>query len=485
MNEREWSQRLCGSRVAILGLGISNRPLVDVLLGYGASVTVRDKSPKEALGDGVSQWEARGVRFLCGADYLEGLDEDVIFRAPGIRPDLPPIARAVQGGALLTSEMEMFLDLTPATVIGITGSDGKTTTTTLTGKLLECACKERGFGRVYVGGNIGTPLLPLVGEMTAHDFAVVELSSFQLQTLRRSPDRAALTNLSKNHLDWHTGMEEYIQAKTNIYSHPQNQRLITNAENALTREQGQSTASPVTWFSSQKSSPTDFTDLLRQGDHALFVTDGRIAYWDGETEQQLLSVDRILLPGVHNLENYMTAIGLTLPWITPQMADRVASTFRGVPHRLELIDTVAGVKYYNSSIDSSPSRTAAALSALRERPIVICGGYDKHIPFEPLAEALCKRAKGVVLTGATAEKIFAALEAHTEFDPARLPVIMEKDFKAAVLRAHKMAREGDTVLLSPACASFDAFKNFEVRGNTFRDIVNEIVMQARNNEKGE
>ena len=217
----------------------------------------------------------------------------------------------------------------------------------------------------------------------------------------------------------------------------------------------------------------------------MFVTDGRIAYWDGETEQQILSVDRILLPGVHNLENYMTAIGLTLPWITPQMADRVASTFRGVPHRLELIDTVEGVKYYNSSIDSSPSRTAAALSALRERPIVICGGYDKHIPFEPLAEALCKRAKGVVLTGATAEKILAALEAHTEFDPARLPVIMEKDFKAAVLRAHKMAREGDTVLLSPACASFDAFKNFEVRGNTFRDIVNEIAMQARNNEKGE
>jgi UDP-N-acetylmuramoylalanine--D-glutamate ligase len=211
----------------------------------------------------------------------------------------------------------------------------------------------------------------------------------------------------------------------------------------------------------------------------VFVKNGWVTYWDGEQDRPILDVERIVLPGKHNLENYMTAIGLTAPWITPRIADEIASGFCGVPHRLELIRTVDGVKYYNSSIDSSPSRTAAALSALRERPIVICGGYDKHIPFEPLAEALCDRAKGVVLTGATAEKIEEALKKYERFDPVTLPVVMEKDFTQAVLHARKMAREGDTVLLSPACASFDAFKNFEERGNAFRTIVEGFTLEKQ------
>lgn len=482
MNAQEWLMRLQGSRAAILGFGISNRPLAEVLLTYGATVTVRDKTPKEALGEFVPRLEARGVRFLCGADYLEDLDEEILFRAPGIRPDVPQISRAVARGAILTSEMELFLDLTPATVIGITGSDGKTTTTTLAGKMLERACEMRGRGRVYVGGNIGTPLLPLVDQMTADDFAVVELSSFQLQTVRNSPVRAAITNLSKNHLDWHTGMEEYIAAKTNIYRHPQNRVLITNGENNDTRELGMHSQSPVIWFSSSKNAPADFDGLCKVGDQALYLRDGWITHWDGEGEHRILEAERILLPGTHNLENYMTSIGLTLPWITPEIADGIATTFRGVQHRLELVATVSGVKYYNSSIDSSPSRTAAALSALRERPIVICGGYDKHIPFAPLAEALCRRAKCVVLTGATAEKIAEALKDCLLFDPDVLPVIMEKDFQRAVLQASRMAKRGDTVLLSPACASFDAFKNFEERGKVFCAIVEEISRASDHND---
>ena len=464
---------LYGRRVAVVGLGVSNRPLIDFLLKKGARVTGRDKMLRAEFGSLADEWEQQGVRLICGEDYLEALDEEIIFRAPGIRPDIPAFCEAVAGGSVLTSEMELFLELCPATVIGVTGSDGKTTSTTLTGLMLDAECQKRGRGRVYVGGNIGQPLLPLVGEMTADDFAVVELSSFQLMTFTKSPARAAITNVTPNHLDWHRDMAEYIEAKTNIYRHTGNQLLVANAGNEITRNLSGEHTAPVTLFSSRYSCPADFGNLLREGDCAYYLSDGVIMHWDGAREVAVLATSDILLPGLHNVENYMTAIALTEGLVSRESIREVATTFTGVAHRLERVRELDGVIYYNSSIDSSPTRTAAALSALApKKPIVICGGYDKKIPFAPLAEALCAHAKAVVLTGDTAGKIADAIEVLDASE--KPPVYREPDFTRAVHLARKLANEGDIVLLSPACASFDAFKNFAERGEVFRRIVMEF-----------
>ena len=463
--KERFEQKSC----AVVGLGISNLPLIDFLLSHGARVTGRDKKTREQLGDVASALEARGVRLVLGEGYLDGVDEDVIFRTPGLRPDHPALLSAVARGAILTSEMELFLELTPATVLGITGSDGKTTTTTLTGLILEAECRRKGHGRVFVGGNIGTPLLPLVFEMTAEDFAVVELSSFQLQTATRSVHDAVVTNVTPNHLNWHTDMDEYILAKTNVYRHAPCRRLVTNAENEITRSLTKKFGGSVILFSSKKHCREDFS--LPDGGVAVYARDGVIFYDDGQDARPVIRTEDILLPGVHNLENYMTAIALTAPYATGESVDEVARSFGGVPHRLERVRVLDGVTYYNSSIDSTPTRTAAALSALTVRPIVICGGYDKHVPFAPLADALCQKASAVILTGATAKKIREALDACERVQSGDLPVYEEANFIAAVNLSRTIAKQGDAVLLSPACASFDAFKNFEERGETFRQAV--------------
>lgn len=469
MTERQSSliEALCRKRCTVVGLGISNLPLVRFLCGHGASVTARDRKSSEQLGSEIlRELIALGVDLRLGDGYLEDLNEDVIFRSPGIRPDIPDFCEAVRNGAVLTSEMEWFLELTPATVIGITGSDGKTTTTTLTYLFLEEETRRRGGGRVYVGGNIGRPLLPLVEEMTEADFAVVELSSFQLQSATVSPARAAITNLSPNHLNWHTGMEEYIAAKKNIFSHPGNRMLVTNADNPLTVELAAQCRTPVTFFSA--NGKPDGAQRCVYPQKEWILSDS------GISTRGVLKQSKIRLPGRHNLENYLTAIALTDGLVGTDSIEAVAETFTGVPHRLEEIRKVGGVTYYNSSIDSTPTRTAAAISALRERgirPILICGGYDKHIPFDPLAETLLANAKAVVLTGATAEAIREAIRKRKSETGQSIPIYREPDFRRAVETAREIAQPGDTVLLSPACASFDAFRNFEERGQFFRQIV--------------
>ena len=462
--------RLEQGRTDVLGIGISNLPLIRLLCKMGAVVTARDMKTEEQLGDIAAELKGLGVRLVTGEGYLENIEGDIIFRAPGIRPDLPQIKAATDRGALLTSEMEFFLEITPATVLGITGSDGKTTTTTLTSKILARQLEKSGKGKVWVGGNIGTPLLDRADQMTEDDFAVVELSSFQLQTMTRSPYRAIVTNLTPNHLNWHTGMEEYTQAKRNIFRHEPISHVTFNAENEITYSLAKESKIPVTLFSSVCRSYADTVKGI-DGACAVFERDGIIYYSDGVTEEEIIKVSDIKLPGRHNVENYMAAISITRPYVSREAVLEVARTFGGVEHRLEFVRELGGVKYYNSSIDSSPTRTAAALSALAEKPIVICGGYDKNIPFEPLADALIERARAVVLTGATAQKIKDALD-KIDAEKCGLKIAFDPDFKGAVEAARDMARTGDTVLLSPACASFDAFKNFEERGNTFKNIVN-------------
>ena len=488
-----------GGSCTVLGYGVSNRPLVEFLMAHGAgSVTVRDKrsaEDMEACGD-TARIRAAGATLICGEGYLEGLSGDVIFRSPGFRPDLPEIRGAVEDGAVLTSEMELFLALTEATVLGISGSDGKTTTTTLTSLILEAACKRRGQGKVYLGGNIGTPLLPLVEDMTADDFAVVELSSFQLQTMGggAAVTRGAITNISPNHLNWHVDMEEYVAAKAHLLSGGvPPAAAVLNARNGYTRGIGADLACPVVWFTGEQDLPDGYLpDVLNRarGDMAVYEREGTILLVSpregGVSETPILDTARIRLPGRHNTENFMTAIALTCAYAEARDVSEVADSFTGVPHRLELVREIpregGSIRYYNGSIDSSPSRTVAALTAMRETntrlgrrdPMVICGGQDKHVPFDPLATALCHMARKVVLTGEARGQILDALHACPDYDPEKLPVIVIPDYREAMRAACAMAEDGDTVLLSPACTSFDAFKNFEERGEVFRRIVMEL-----------
>lgn len=445
---------------AVVGLGISNLPLIEFLLSHGATVIARDRKSRTELGETADHLEKMGVALRLGEAYLEELTEPVIFRSPGLHPQTPQLCRAAQKGAKITSEMELFFELSPARVIGVTGSDGKTTTTTLTYRFLQAERALHGGGRVFVGGNIGTPLLPMVEEMTEADIAVVELSSFQLSDMQVSPWRSAITNLSPNHLNWHCDMAEYTAAKANIFRQAGNAGLVTNAENGDCLCLAAECGVPVTLFSSEKTEPDAFPLLATD---TVYVRNGVIEY----SGKPMLALSDIRLPGVHNVENYMTAIALTAGLVSQEAIQQVAREFEGVPHRLERIAEKNGVTFINSSIDSSPTRTVAALSALQEPPIVICGGRDKHVPFDGLAQALGARARAVVLTGEAAEQIYEALERAR----VTVPVYREPEFDRAVALAASLAKPGDTVLLSPACTSFDAFRNFEERGERFRTLV--------------
>ena len=454
---------LKGKRCAVLGLGISNRPLCDFLCDHGAIVTACDRKELSEIKDSGSLIE-KGVRMVTGEDYLKPLIEDrfdLVFRSPGIRPDLHEIVEAIENGASLTSEMELFLDLTPATVIGVTGSDGKTTTTTLISLFLTEAGKRTGR-RVFLGGNIGTPLLPRLYEMTKEDYAVVELSSFQLMTMQKSPARAVITNLSPNHLNWHLDMDEYVDSKCNIYRNEGNAFVVLNRENETSWALSDTAETLVRPFSSDESR------VLTTG---ICLRDGVIGLPNGDGILPILKTDRIRLPGKHNIENYMAAILATEGLVTTEDIAAVADSFTGVPHRLELVREKDGIRFYNSSIDSSPSRTVAALSAIDRPPVMICGGRDKHVPFAPMADAICKKAVGVILTGEAAGQIYEAIKASPDYRPETIPILHVPEFDDAVRAAARMARAGEAVLLSPGCTSFDAFRNFEERGERFRSVV--------------
>lgn len=466
-------KRIGSERCAVLGLGKSNRPLIEFLLDRGASVTAYDQKSRDALGAYADYLQARGVHLVLGERYLDEIAEDIIFRSPGIRPDAKGICSAISRGALLTSEMELFLDLCPGTSYAITGSDGKTTTTTLTYLFLSEQAKRDGF-YAHVGGNIGAPLLPYVAEIEERDVAVIELSSFQLMGMRVHPDAIAITNITPNHLNWHTDMDEYIEAKRSICG--ENTRLaVLNADCPVVSKFDFGEKVRTVYFSSSKCGFSALVPSGKKNAMAFYIKDGCIVADDGEKGVRLLALSGIKLPGKHNVENYMTAIALTYGKVDIDIYTEIAASFGGVEHRIELCGVVGGAEYYNSSIDSTPTRTAAALSAFSCRPIVICGGYDKKIPFEPLADVLCHRASAVVLNGATAEKIYEAIVAHPAFPESGLKVLRASSLHEAVLRAHSLARSGDVVLFSPACASFDAFRDFEERGNAFKSFVKELM----------
>ena len=439
-------------KVAVLGLGVSNQPLVRLLLQYGCDVTGCDRTPREKLEESVLELERLGCKLSLGDTYLDNIDADVVFRTPGMHPGNPALEALRRRGAEVTSEMEVFFEVCPCRIFAVTGSDGKTTTTTLISEMLKASGNT-----VWLGGNIGTPLLPLTQQMKKADFAVVELSSFQLMDMRRSPCRAVITNLAPNHLDVHKDMQEYIDAKRNIYDfQDENGLLILNADNDITT--GMMGKGTTRFFS-------------RQGKAVHVRQEGDMIFRGGDP---VLDVKDILLPGVHNIENYMAAIAAVEGLVPDDVIRQVAKNFGGVEHRIELVRIKDGVRYYNDSIASSPSRTIAGLRSFREPVMLIAGGYDKHIPYDVLGPEICAHVKKLYLGGATGPLIRAAVENCSAYTPGHPEIEDCGNFDAAFYAAVRDAKEGDIVLMSPASAAFDQFKNFMVRGDHFKKLVREL-----------
>jgi len=449
-----------GRYVAMLGIGMSNAPLVRMFLQKGAQVTACDRHGREQLGGIADELEAAGAKLRLGDDYLKDLDADIIFRTPGMKFHLPELDEARRRGVVVTSEMEIFFDVCPCKIIAVTGSDGKTTTSTIIAEML----RRQGL-RVHLGGNIGRPLLPDIENIRADDMAVVELSSFQLISMRRSPDIAVITNVSPNHLDMHKDMGEYITAKRNILIH-QNAfgRAVLNLDNPVTASMAGEARGQLFMFS--RSSEPAFGSFADNS--------GVIHMRDAAGEHIVMNAHDILVPGAHNVENYLAAVSAVWGIVgTEQMID-VARTFAGVKHRMEQVREFGGVRYYNDSIATSPTRTIAGLDAYNQKVILIAGGYDKNIPFGVLGPKVIEKVKCLVLLGNTADKIEAAVKAAPGYCAGNPPIIRADNLDEAVTAAKNAAVSGDIITLSPACASFDKFKNFEERGNAYKNIVNAL-----------
>lgn len=454
MNKEQFFTSIQGKTVTFCGIGRSHMPLIRLFQEKGALVSARDKRSLEELGDNGKALQERGVQLILGENYLEDLREDIIFRTPGMKYHLPQLEAARKRGAAVTSEMEVFFQLCPCKIYAVTGSDGKTTTTSIIAELLKAQGKT-----VHLGGNIGKPLLPEIESIQPEDCAVVELSSFQLISMRESPDVAVVTNLSPNHLDVHKDMQEYIDAKKNILLHQGAfSRTVLNAGNEITASFAPQVRGDCWMF--RRGAPVE-----------------RGVWCDGETiyvqGQPLLPISQIRIPGWHNVENYMAAIAAVWGDVEPQTIRRVAETFAGVEHRAEFVRELRGVKYYNDSIATSPTRVISGmLSLFPQKILLIAGGYDKHIPFEPLGPAVCDKVKTLILLGDTAQKIQDAVQAAPQYQEGCPEILRVDNMEQAVAAAAAHAQPGDIVSLSPACAAFDLYPNFEVRGRHYKDIVN-------------
>lgn len=465
----EFKKNIINRKIAVLGIGISNTPLIRYLSELGVHVTAFDRATASSLQSSINLLEGCNVSYVLGENYLEKLTGfDVIFKTPVIRYDIPELIKARQEGAVVTSEMEVFFDLCPARIFAVTGSDGKTTTTTLIYSIL----KEQGYN-CWLGGNIGIPLLSRIEEIKDSDMVVLELSSFQLQTMKKSPHTAVITNLTPNHLDVHKSMEEYAEAKKNIFKYQSlNDKLILNYDNYATRGMAEEARGRVVFFSRKESLET-----------GMILKDGRLVYrinmygneiCDRDTD--IAGSDEILIPGLHNVENYLAAAAAVIDYVQPEAIRNIAATFKGVEHRIELVRELNGVKFYNSSIDSSPGRTIAALNTFNHKVILIAGGKDKKIPYDDLGEILVEKVKVLVLIGQTADEIEKVFSRSVEKagKGSETKLIRCHTLEEAVEKAYECSVKGDTVLLSPASTSFDMFSNFEERGNKFKEIVNHL-----------
>lgn len=456
-----------GKKVAVIGVGISNIPAIKYLVSLGAIVTAHDKNEK--LAQKYEDFKKLGISFVLGQDYLKGLNNyDYILRSPGIRPFYPEIEEAVKSGVKITSEIELLIENAPCKVIGVTGSDGKTTTTTLISKFLE----EAGY-KVWLGGNIGIPLFSKLDEIEKEDIVVVELSSFQLMTMKVSPNISIITNISPNHLDYHRSFDEYIDAKSNIFLHQnKGDLLVLNCDNEYTKRylgyvKDNNIKSDIRYFS-----------VMDHANPGTFLEDGYVVSNINGVEQKIVKISDVKLVGIHNLSNICAATSAVLHITGVEPIQKVVTTFMGVEHRMEMFRILKGVKWYNDSIGTSPTRTIAGLTSFNQKVILIAGGYDKHIPYDVMGSYIIDKVKTLILVGKTAPKIEKAV-----LDEVKKQGLNENEYcdihnftslEECVNYAYSIAKNGDCVVLSPASASFDLYKNFEERGDLFKSLVNKL-----------
>ncbi len=461
----DFKKMVKGRKVAFIGIGVSNTPAVIYLKSLGAEVAAFDRADPGYIRQYLDRLKGYDVEIHLGNGYLDALHGfDYIFRTPVLRYDLPEIEEAVREGAVLTSEIEMFLDLCPAEVFGVTGSDGKTTTTNIISNILEAS----GY-RCWMGGNTGMPLLDRIDEVREGDKVVLELSSFQLQTMKKSPDVAVITNISPNHLDIHKSMEEYVEAKKNICRYQNGkQKTIINYDNLITRSFAGKFEGRQIFFSVSGSDISE--GVVLKGEDICRI--------DGHSAMPVpfMKKSDIFLKGMHNVENYLAAAAAVMEHVQPEKITETAKSFRGVEHRIEFVREASGVRYYNDSIGTSPTRTIASINAFDGKVILIAGGYDKNLPYEAMGKVIADKVKCLILSGKTAEKIKGALKDYSEStgEGANIPVIIRDNFDDTVGEACRRAENGDVVLFSPASASFDMFRNFEEKGNRFKELVNRL-----------
>lgn len=452
---------LKNKRVALIGTGVSHIELIGLLLKKNINVTVCDKKTRGEMGELADRFEQDGARLSLGTNYLDEIYNcDVVFRTPGMYFLSPELLKARDMGIVVTSEMEVFFDLCPCKIIGITGTDGKTTTTTIISDFL-----SRSGKKVHKGGNIGRALLPIIEQVTPDDIVVAELSSFQLISMRRSPDTAVITNIYPDHLNVHKNMEEYIGAKKNLILH-QNafSRTVLNFDNEETKKLSCVARGRLVGFSRK----------IRPERGAYLDNEGWLCYADGERIEKIVHKDSIKIPGMHNVENYLAAIAAVYGEVPAEIMRETAENFGGVEHRIEFVRELGGVKYYNDSIATSPVSVIAGLNAFTQKLIVIAGGSDKKLDYNTMSKAINEKVKSLILLGATADKIEAAVKAYEGYDENFCRIYRVETMEEAVKKAREIAVSGDIVTLSPASASFDHYKNFEERGKHYKNIVNSL-----------
>ena len=455
-----FERNIRGKRVAIIGLGVSNIPLIDYLFNLQANVTVFDERDKEKLEeDIVNKIENYGFELVTGKNALHFLrGYNIIFRSPSCLPTTLQLNSEQKRGAIVTSEIEMLMNTCPCKIIGVTGSDGKTTTTTLIYEIL-----KKGGYNCHLGGNIGIPLFTKVRDFKEDDIVVLELSSFQLMGMEISPDISVITNISPNHLDKHSSYEEYIEAKKNIFNYQDSTgKVVLNYDNEITRSFKNEAEGKVVFFSSKEKL-----------DDGVIYDDGMIKECEDGVRKHLINVKDIHLRGVHNYENICAAIAATSGLVSQETQVEAIKEFKGVEHRLEFVREINGVKWYNDSIGTSPTRTIAGLNSFDEKIVLIAGGYDKNLDYAPLARPILDKVSKLILMGKTAPKIYDAVVNELAPDEV-FPIYRAKNVEQYVELAYKFAEPGEIVLFSPASASFDMFKNFAERGEKFKELVNNL-----------
>ncbi|HLG14150.1 MAG TPA: UDP-N-acetylmuramoyl-L-alanine--D-glutamate ligase [Blastocatellia bacterium] len=460
--------KLARKKVLVVGLARSGVAAARLLVKHGASVIANDARAGDRLADSVAELRAMGAELSLGGhppDLFAGVD--LIVLSPGVPADLPALDRARAAGVEMISEVELASRFLRGRIIGITGSNGKTTTTTLTGELMRALGCD-----VLVGGNIGTPLTSLAEQATDGTWTVAEFSSFQLETIQSlRVNVAVVTNITPDHLDRHHTFDNYVRAKHRIFLNQSGDDwAILNGQDQAIAEMSRApgVASKQVWFSSRGPA------TVAGANADLYARDGHVyTTLPGGAETHVIALDEIPLRGMHNAENVMAAVGATLcatgaPASSIPVLTEAIRLFKGVEHRMELVTAIGGVEFFNDSKATNVDSTLKALESFEENLIVILGGKDKDSDYRVLAPVIGERVKLVVLIGAAAEKIAGQLEGVA-------PMIRAESMEAAVSRAFDAASSGDKVLLAPACASFDMFDNYEHRGRVFKEAVRKLA----------